>query len=179
MKRDIERRKALPAFSIGIGELEVLWTRLVALFDNPEKVHGAINIKLPSETLKFESFEELKQYTQLRGRIANFTIYINQGPRRIWIASRSEYFFSSPTAVEATAENEAWCASAVDTAYSFLQLHRVWYHWIVSAPLGWILLLLMNLITIKNLFLPNEIVSTNSFPLVASWLTITGTLVCY
>lgn len=171
MKRDVERRKKLPAFSLGIGELEILWKRLLALFENPDKVHGQIEITLPTETLKFDNLEELKRYTQLRGRIMNFSIYVSQGSRRIYIPSRSGIFRPDPTEVSATAENEAWCAGAVDTVYSFLQSHKVWYHWFVSAPLGWIFIVFINALSIANLFFPKETVYQK--PIVVPWLTIT------
>lgn len=175
MKRDVERQRKLPAFSIGIGELEVLWEHMLVLFEKPNEVHGQIEITLPTETLKFDNPEELKRYTQLRGRITNFWIYVSQGSRRIHIRSRSGIFHSDPTAVSATAENEAWCAGAADTVYSFLQSHKVWYHWLVSAPLGWITMFLMNAPGIALLSFPRETVYQK--PIVASWLTITLALV--
>ncbi len=66
MKREVSREKALPAFSIEIGDLELLWGRLLALFDKPEDVYGSIDITLPSESLEFNNIDELKEYSALR-----------------------------------------------------------------------------------------------------------------
>ncbi len=140
MKREVERERKIPAFSIGIGELEVLWGRAVALFEDTEKVYGLIDITLPTEKLEFKDIEELKQYSNLKGRITKFSLWLSQKGRRVSI--RSSHLFYSQAIVSATGETEAWCAGAIETVYSFLQSYKVWYHWLVSAPIGWVLILL-------------------------------------
>lgn len=152
MKREVERERKIPAFSIGIGELEVLWGRLTALFENHEKIYSSIDIQLPSETLEFSNIEELKQYSNLKGEIRKFSLTLSRSGRRISI--RSSGFFEPQAVVRTTAETEAWCAGAIETAYSFLQSHKVWYHWFVSAPIGWILIFLANIPTAAVLLLP-------------------------
>ena len=134
MKREVERKKKLPAFSLGMGELEVLYGRLLELFDTPGKVYISISIKLPSENLQFKNIEELKQYAQLRGRITKFSLYLSQGDRTVSI--RSSFSIGNPPEVSATAETERWCAGAIETVYSFVKSNRLWYHWFVSAPIG-------------------------------------------
>lgn len=171
MTRDGERQREVPAFSLGIGELEILWKRLLALFEHPDKVHGSISITLPTETLKFDNPEELKRFTQLRGRITTFWIYLSQDSRTITIRSHSGIFHSSRTIVRAIAENGAWYAGAVDTVYSFLQSYKVWYHWLVPVPLGLIVVLLCNAPNIALLFFPRETVF--QIPKLAPWLTMT------
>jgi hypothetical protein len=152
MKREVERKRKIPAFSIGIGELEVLWGRAVALFDDTEKVHGRIEITLPTEKLLFKDIEELKQYSNLKGRITKFSLLLYQGDRDVYIRSGDPS--SSQAIVSATGEAEAWCAGAIETVYSFLQSYKVWYHRFVAAPIGWVLILLFNIPpTIGMLFL--------------------------
>jgi hypothetical protein len=51
-------------------------------------------------------------------------------------------------------ETEAWCAGAIETVYSFLRSYKVWYYPLVSAPIGWILIFLLNIPTVAQLFLP-------------------------
>jgi len=89
MKREVERERKIPAFSIGVGELEVLWGRMVALFDNAEEVYGSIAITLPSEKLEFRNIEEFKQYPNLKGRITDFSVWLSQShsDRRVYIRS--------------------------------------------------------------------------------------------
>ncbi|MEP6933764.1 MAG: hypothetical protein ABI988_07495 [Nitrospirota bacterium] len=170
MKRDVERKRTLPAFSLGIGELEALWERLVVLFEDPGKVHGQIEITLPMETLKFDNLEELKRYARLRGRITNFWILFSQNSRRISIRSRSGIFSPGPPEVSASAESEAWCAGAVETVYSFLQSYKVWYHLFISAPLGWIIFMFANALSVASLFFPHDTIYRKHVLL--PWLTI-------
>jgi hypothetical protein len=56
--------------------------------------------------------------------------------------------------ISATADTEAWCAGAVETARAFLFTYRPWYHWFLSLPLGWMLLILFNAPMIYSWFLP-------------------------
>lgn len=172
MKREVRRERALPAFSIGIGELEVLWGRLVAQFDSPENVYARIEITLPSESLEFNSIEELKQYSVLKGRITKFRLWFSQGSRHVSIRSNS--LFGSRPEVSANAETEAWCAGTIETVYSFIQSNRLWYHWFVSAPIGWIFLIFANIPNIASLFLPKG--QSLDKPVFAGWLAIIITL---
>lgn len=166
MKREVEREKNLPAFSIDVGELEILWHRMVALFENPETIHSHIHIKLLNETLKFNDIEDLKQHSNLKGNITKFSVLLFQNARQISIQSIS--FFEPQAVVRATAETEAWCAGAIETIYSFLRSHKVWYHWFVAAPIGWFLILLFNVPAVVMLVLPKE--STVDKASVMAWL---------
>jgi hypothetical protein len=172
MKREVERKKKLPAFSFGIGELEILWGRLLALFDSSETVHCNIEIKLPSENLKFESIEELKRYTQLRGRITKFSLWLSQGGRRVLITS--SYSFGFPPEVSATAETERWCAGAIETVFSFVQSNRLWYHWFVSVPFGVIFYLFLFIPFTALMFLPKG--QSLDKTLLTGWIGIVITL---
>jgi len=68
MKREIERSRKLPAFSIGLAELEVLRTRVVDMFDSDKPLNAYIDISLQSEKLKFTSIDDLrKRVSMTRG----------------------------------------------------------------------------------------------------------------
>jgi hypothetical protein len=88
VKKQVNRERKLPAFSLSIGELEVLWSRLRKLFDDPADIYARIQIRLPSEQLEFANFEELKQYPHLPPRATNFDIWLSQKERRITIHSQ-------------------------------------------------------------------------------------------
>jgi len=137
MKREVEREKKIPAFSINLGELEALWERLLALFNNTENVYGSIEIALSKEKLEFDNIEELKEYPDLKGKITDFSISLLKDSRRVYLRSGS--FFNPKSVVRASAETEAWCAGTVETVISFLRSYKVWYSWLAYAPLGWIL----------------------------------------
>ena len=157
MKREVERERKIPAFAIGVGELEALWTRLVGLYENPEEVYGSIDVVLPKERLEFESVEDLKQYHDLKGQITNFSIRISNRSRSISIRTHSILY--SPPIVRASGESEAWCAGAIETVYTFLSSNKVWYHWLVSAPIGWIFIVLVNLPFILIKILPSSTIN--------------------
>lgn len=171
MKREVERERKISAFSIEVGELEALWWRLVALFENPENVYGSIDIALPTEKLEFKDIEELKQYPGLKGKVTNFSLWLSKDGRRVFIRSSSR--FNSQAVVRATGETEAWCAGAIETVHSFLQSYKVWYHWFVSAPIGWILILLANIPSIAMLVLPKDAIGKTVF---IGWLATLITL---
>lgn len=141
MKREVERKQKLPAFSITVSQLGVLITRLVALFAGNTEVHVSIRVTLKKESLRFDSVEELKSYRDLPGRVVDFTVSVSQfgTGRRVWMYSGSA-LFDSRSMVAAEADTEAWCAGAIETVQSFIQVHKLWYHWFVAAPIGWILL---------------------------------------
>ena len=172
MKREVRRERALPAFSVGIGELEVLYRRLIDQFDNPEDVYVIIELTLPSESLEFRSIEELRQYSDLRGRITKFRLWFSQGGRHVSI--RSSSLLGSRPEVSASAETEAWCAGAIETVSSFIQSNRLWYHWFVSAPIGWIFFIFANIPTIARLLLSKG--QSLEKPVFVGWLAVTITL---
>lgn len=172
MKREVRREKKLPAFSLGIGELEAIWGRLAALFEKPEDVYAKLEIMLPAETLEFESIEELREYASLQGSVTKFSLWLSQGGWHIFIKSSS--LFASRPEVSASGETEAWCAGAIETTYSFLLSNKLWYSWFVTAPLDWVLLLCVNAPTVSLLLLPKE--QSLGRPAFAALLGITLTL---
>ena len=132
MNRLVERRRNLPAFSIGLGELEVLWDRMIAVFGPGEPDGAFVKISLRSEELEFRTPDELRNYAELRGRVTKFSLHFYQG-RLILNVFPGSLPFPVPF-VFAQGETEAWSAGAVEVVYSFLQSHRLWYHWFVSVP---------------------------------------------
>lgn len=172
MKREVSREKVLPAFLIGIGDLELLWGRLLDLFDRPEEVNCTLDITLPSESLEFNSVAELKSYSALQGRVTNFKFWLSQDGRRVSL--RSSSFIGSRPIVSASADSEAWCAGAIETVYSLLQANKIWYSWFVSAPIGWIFIVIANIPNIALLVLPKG----ESFDKAASVAWVTVTIVC-
>lgn len=77
MKREVERERELPAFTLTVDEFDLLWHKLSALFDDPKKVYGSIDIQLPFERLNFSGVDDLKQYNRLPARIASFTMVLS------------------------------------------------------------------------------------------------------
>lgn len=152
MKREVERERELPAFALSVGELEVLWMRLAALFDDPTDINAYIHIRIPSEQLEFDSIEELRQYKRLPIRVTEFTVRLFKNGRSVIIYSGR--FLNTKSKVSATSETEAWCAGAIDTVFSFVQSHKLWYNWFVSAPIGWILIFLIYIPWAVLLFMP-------------------------
>lgn len=169
MKRKVERKKKLPSFAITIEELENLWEKLHSLFDsnNTEKLYTSIDIKLPSESLSFDSVNELKEYKKLPDEIKNFSLCLWKNGKRISINS---YGFSlSPTEynIYTSAEDEAWCAGAIETAYSFLSSHKRWYNWLNSAPIGCILYILTAIAVLPTFYNPSVLPITLSKQIVS------------
>jgi hypothetical protein len=172
MKREVEREQKLPPFRIGIPELEVLFDRLLALFPEPENVHCSVDLNLKSEKLEFSSAAELRQYGLLRGEITVFSLYLAQGGKRISL--RSSGVFGGAGAITAKAESEAWCAGAIETATSFLQSYRLWYHWFYSSLVGWMLYA----ITFISMFSIATLPRTTHIPkpILYAWIAVTATV---
>lgn len=170
MKREVERKQKLPAFSITVSQLGVLIPRLLALFEEQDKVSVTIRVILKSERLSFDSIEELVAYPDLRGHITDFSVWLSHysSGRRIWISSGT--VFDSRSTVSAEAELEAWCAGAIETVHSFVQPHKLWYHWFVVAPIGWMLFVLGNAPTVALQFMAKGIVINK--PLIFAWLAV-------
>lgn len=142
MKRKVERKQLLPGFMLTIDQLEVLIARLCVLFPASDRVGFSISIKLKSESIDFESIEELRAYSQLPSRVTNFSIWVSDWPRRVWISAAGKSLGDRST-VYVEGESDAWCAGVIETVQSFINSHRVWYHWFLSAPIGWVLMLVL------------------------------------
>lgn len=167
MNRLVERRRNLPAFSIGLGELEVLWDRMIAVFGPGEPDGAFVKISLRSEELEFRTPDELRNYAELSGRVTKFSLYVYQGRRIL-----SVFPGSLPTPVPfvfAQGETEAWSAGAVEVVYSFLQSHRIWYHWFVAVPTVIFISVLMFVSSVVLQLLPESPASLRW--IVLAWLS--------
>ena len=170
MKREISRKKTLTAFQIDIAELGLLWEKLLALFKDPSRTLCSFTLDLPSETLKFDNFDELKSYQTLPSTVTNFSLWLSEGERHISI--RTQGLISSKPQVSVGGESEAWCAGAVETVFVFFVQHKPSYNWFIAAPLGWFLVLL-NGAVFAFVFLAKD----TKIPLAAgiSWLSLVVT----
>lgn len=170
MKREVTRERKLPSYQITVGELEVLIKRIEGLF-NGDKPYCSITLELKGERLVFESIEELKQKVEeLPSRITSLSIYVSKKDRSLWIFPGG--MLGSPPSVHAKADQESWCAGAIDVVYQFIQSHRRWYYWFRGWPIGALLLLAMNangiMYLLQFLFGFKPIPGTAQFPV--SWI---------
>lgn len=175
MRREVTRRKMLPAFAIDIGELEALAGRLLELFDDTEKVLTSLSIKLISEELDFDSVTELRDYSsKLKGSFLEFSFWFSQGSKKVYIRTNRSPMSPPAAEVIACGETESWCAGAVETVYTFLQAHKLWYSWFSTGPMGWIFAIALYSSTTLLLFLPKE--QKIGIPIIVGWLLIILTL---
>lgn len=176
MKRSVERESKLPAFSVNVAELEILWNRLLKLFEDSksDRYYSSLRVKLPSEELVFDNIDELRQYSELKGKISNFSLTLSEYSSSRRISISTGYILNSNALVRVSGDNEAWCAGAIEVVLSFLQNHKLWYNLLVSSPLGWYLFLLAWVPNIIFALLPKDIKINKFFGM--AWLTITITL---
>ena len=129
MKRLVERRKLLPAFSLSRAEVQVLWGRIESLFNKDQTIRKTI-VVWPAEDdrLEFESIEELLAYREARGEAVRFKLVMEQGGRAIRIESHIS-LFSIPF-LEVVAETDTWCAGAFEAVLVVVRRNRRWYGWI-------------------------------------------------
>ncbi|MDP3266881.1 MAG: hypothetical protein Q8M39_08635 [Sulfuricurvum sp.] len=168
MKREVTREKIIPSFLIGISELEALIDRMSLLFNQNDRINISISISIPFETLEFNSVQELREYSDIKGKTSEFRIWLNQDNKRISIHSTSKTFFYSVCDITAKGDSEAWCAGAIETVYSFLSTYRVWYSWLRSVPLGWIIFIFMNIPTFMKWYSIDKYSLNN--PLIIAWI---------
>lgn len=171
MKREISRKKALPTFRIDVAELSLLWERLVALFKDPSRVHCSLTLELPSETLKFDDFDELKNFQTLPSTVTNFSLRLMEGERHISI--RTTGIIGSKPQVSVGGESEAWCAGAVETVFVFFVQHKASYNWFIAAPIGWLLVLLTYGAGFASSFLAKDV--KVPLPALVGWLSLVVT----
>jgi hypothetical protein len=146
----------LPAFSLDLGEFELFITRIIGLYNEPASVHIIITVELPSESLQFSTMEEMRQYRDLPERITLFSVYVSAMDEVVAVYSGRVHTYPVRPYVIATSGSEAWCAGAVETVYQFIQNHKLWYHWFVSAPMGWIVWFLFCIPSLAIWFAPTS-----------------------
>lgn len=136
MQREVRREKTLPTFAVNVSELELLYQKAIPLFNSLEKITFYLNAEFPSETISFHSINELKNYSEHYKKTNKFSLTLRQNNKVITILNGTQNFslLSSPRVI-ALSDNEAWCAGAVETIYSFIKLRRQWFHWLAIAPI--------------------------------------------
>ncbi len=154
MKRQITRERKLPAFSLSAGELELLWDKLLNLFDQPDAVYRSLEIQLPNEELSFTDVKELLQYNQLPAKLNRFTLYFHHNGRSVSI--RQTGMMADTSTARAVGDSESWCAGVIDTVHTFAEARKTWYSFFVTAPIGLLLFLSMYLPWLASLFLGKE-----------------------
>lgn len=172
VRREVSRKRVLPTFRIDVAELQLLWDRLLDLFAEKDKVLASITVELGNEKFDFERPSDLLTCSDLPATVKNFSLYLSHAGRRVTIGASS--FVAARPEVRATGDTEAWCAGAVETAAAFLDRHRVWYHWFLVAPVGWLLLLCTYGVMFGSIFAPKDLKLP---PTVAvGWATLTVVL---
>lgn len=176
MKREVTRRRALPAFQLDIPDLGLLWSRCCGLFDAPDKVRGILTFEFRTETLEFSSLAELEEFQGLPDRITKLSLRLYHGDRRVSI--NSPLLFGAQCEVSAGGESEAWCAGAVESVFAFIANHRTAYSWFVAAPLGWILLLVTYGLPIATLMVRHFVAQESQVPPAVgyTWASVVGVL---
>ena len=132
MKKEVEREIELQAFDLELGDLELLWDRMLLLFQDGNDLSATLTMSLPGERLEFNSIGELRDYNGLRGRICKFTIRMSQGKRSVMLSSGS--LISDTPSVKVAADSDVWCAGALEAVTRVVRERRVWYHRLASFP---------------------------------------------
>jgi hypothetical protein len=172
MKREVEREVRLPAFALQMGEMELLWQRMQQLFESTMTRKESIELSLPSERIQFDSLDELKAYKQIRGRVTNFTLRISQGSTSVTVKTGG--LFSNVPTLKAEGDSDIWCAGAVEAVISVVLRNRMWYWWLIRAPLMLLFVLAAMTPYLHNWLLSRELKMS---PVVAmAWLSIVFTL---
>jgi len=170
MKREVEREIQLPAFELERGDLELLWTRMRSLFPVDASVYATISISRPSERLTFESMEELRKYTDLRGSAHRFALQMRFENQSVSVSSGG--VFSSAPILKVEGKTDVWCAGAIEAVQHVVRLRRVWYYWLSSFPFLFAFLLL-SAGPVAN-FGPFRDVEKQSIYMLLSWLSVTA-----
>jgi len=142
MRKTVKRVNNLPSFKINLADLEVLYNRLITLFDvsDRENFHFTVTIELSNEKIEFNNLEELKNYSDLKDKLFNFSIFcyysysINN--RNIFISVDDDS--DRRAYVVVNGDSEAWSAGAVETVCSFFSSYKTWYFWLLFIPFGFI-----------------------------------------
>lgn len=172
MKREVSRKKTLPAFRLDLAELELLWNKALQLFDDHEQVDVSLTFEMKGEKFDFNSLEELRTYQGLPATLKHFSMRFYQGGNHISIGSLR--MFGDKPEVNAYGKTEAWCAGAVETVSAFMSQHRIWYHWFLVAPVGWLLTLVVYSVFPMAILMPKDF----KIPIgaVVAWCALTFTL---
>ena len=172
MKREVEREARLPAFALPFGELELLWKRMSDVFTGEEKVRKSISFSIPRESLEFDSIDELRAYSELRGQVTNFSISMARGNESIVVKSGG--FFSTVPVLKVRGHTDLWCASAVEAVTGVIDRNRTWYWWLMRLPFTLFFFFASILPIAVNWLLSREV--KYSLPVTVAWFSAVATL---
>lgn len=167
MKRELEREERLPAFNLQLGNLELLWERMLAMFDSSKPMTSMIRLSLPSEKIEFESFAELRGYKAIRGLVTNFSLRISQGNRSV--AVRTGGIFNSFPTIKVEAESDVWCAGTIEAVLTVIRDNRVWYSWFIYTPFYTLFIALAFTPMMVSWFFPKAAMPK---PMTFAWISI-------
>lgn len=141
---------------------------MIAVFSPGDPAGAHINISLRTEALEFRTLDELRNYAELKGRVTKFSLHFYHGRRILNVFCPSSLVNPVPY-VFAQSQTEAWSAGAIEVVYSFLQSHRLWYHWFVSWKVATLISVLWLVPSAAVLLLPKS----PAFPrwMVLAWLS--------
>jgi hypothetical protein len=129
MKRLVSKTVRLSPFSIGLGDLSLLWTRLDALFPEEEKSFY-VDVEFAAEKLTMETLEELKGAKYPKAKATTFTLHCHG-------AEHSLHLFTPPHSgsrplLEIRSNSEVWIAGAREVVLTIINHNRTWYHWLAN-----------------------------------------------
>jgi hypothetical protein len=117
-------------------------SRVVTLFEG-QNVRCSIDVELKDQQLSFENVEEIRQSREVPGSLTSFSVWAHGNNHILWVHGKG--FLGFPPMVRAEADNEAWCAGAVEVVYQFIAPYRIWYSWYRGWPIGAMFLLSLNI----------------------------------
>jgi hypothetical protein len=125
MKNTFNDSSYLPFFRCDTQSLELLVNDLLAIFGG-DNLRYSVDITLQGQSLRFDSFEEVRQCMALPSEVRSFSLWIFSSTD----FDRSYWFSVRPTGksyVEAKGYSINWCSSLVRTTVAFAQRHKAWY----------------------------------------------------
>lgn len=131
MKREVRRDVILPAFSIGIAELELIWARLEPIFAGLEQVNFYVVVEFEhGEKLVLESLGELRNTKYPRTETTSFSLHCHSETCSVHIYT-PPHSGSRPTLV-VTSDSDVQAAGAREVVLAVIYQNRAWYNWLRS-----------------------------------------------
>lgn len=141
MKRSVRRVVELPAFSIGMADLCLIWTRLDPLFDGDKDKSFYVEVEFDHETITLESIQELRSTSYPRSRTTIFTLHCHGTERGLHIYTPPHSGRQARLIV--SAESEVWVAGAREVVLNIINQNRPWHNWLLPRALEWALLAML------------------------------------
>ena len=123
MERTVQRKITLPAFSLTKSELESFISTIQEIFTK-ETIKASIDVELKNESLKFNNFTDFINFDHQHDKYLKFSIraYDWDSNESIYISTGT--FNHHKSYVRAEANNEAWCAGALETIMCFINRRK-------------------------------------------------------